>query len=428
MKHTLFFIICFVISIAIYSQKKCGTTEVNLDFLKNNQEFYQRYLKLETETQSFINNNKSQKTLNSTIYTIPVVIHVYHNGEPIGNGPNISDNQILSQLDALNNDFRLLNLDALPSSHPFWPVTADCEIQFCLAEVDTIGNPTTGITRHNIGVDSLNVYLMDSVGKPETIWDPSRYLNIWTMRFGYGDAQILGYATFPWSGTDSTDGVVMAYDKFGTIESVIQPYHLGRTLTHEVGHYLNLRHIWGDAQCGNDSISDTEVAEQSNAGNPTFPHNANSVCGSGVNGEMYMNYMDYSDDSSLVMFTQGQKNRMQAALSVSRQSLLVSNVCTSTSISNNNHNNLFGLFSIFPNPSNGDDISFNADYSIDRAKQFSIRVIDITGKIVFKIDQNGLEDNTNLNIEMKDAPSGLYSVSIYVNQEYVGSKKIIVIR
>ena len=152
------------------------------------------------------------------------------------------------------------------------------------------------------------------------VWDSKRYLNIWVCNIS---GSTLGFAQFP-GGPELTDGVVVDYKYFGSLGTATYPYHLGRTLTHEVGHWLNLRHIWGDSYCGNDFVDDTPTQASSNSGCPTFP---SLSCDNGPNGDMFMNYMDYCHDDCLVMFTSGQKNRMIAALNSSRSELLNNGLC-----------------------------------------------------------------------------------------------------
>ncbi|RYF77048.1 MAG: zinc metalloprotease, partial [Cytophagaceae bacterium] len=135
--------------------------------------------------------------------------------------------------------------------------------------------------------------------------DPAHNLNIWICNIGGG---ILGYAQFP-GGSAATDGVVIGPQYFGNTGYVAAPYDKGRTATHEIGHWLNLRHIWGDASCGNDLVADTPTQQTANYGCPSFPH---VTCGNGANGDMYMNYMDYTNDPCMYMFTNGQTTRSRA--------------------------------------------------------------------------------------------------------------------
>ncbi|MBL4662580.1 MAG: T9SS type A sorting domain-containing protein, partial [Flavobacteriaceae bacterium] len=210
--------------------------------------------------------------------------------------------------DVLNEDFRRLNADADGT----WSQAADTQIEFCMASVDPSGAATTGITRksttQNDWYYSQNNMKKSAQGGIDP-WNTSEYLNMWTVPKILRDngATILGYAQFP-GGNAATDGVVMGYNYFGNIEQVSPPFHLGRTTTHEVGHFLNLRHIWGDGGCGvDDFVSDTPESDLQNFGcNPTH------VSCSTV--DMVQNYMDYSDDSCMNLFTQGQTDRMRVIL------------------------------------------------------------------------------------------------------------------
>ncbi len=256
------------------------------------------------------------------VITIPVVVHVVWNASVPAQ--NISDAQIQSQIDVLNNDFNATNADLNLVPTLFQPVIGNAEIQFCLAQQDPSGNATTGITRTSSAVASWGTN--DNVKKLSTggvnPWNASNYLNLWVCNIGGG---ILGYAQFP-GGSAATDGVVCDYRYFGTTGTATAPYHKGRTATHEVGHWLNLRHIWGDANCGSDLVADTPTHNTSNGGCPVYPHL--STC-SGTPVEMTMNYMDYTYDACMQMFSAGQKARMRAVLegAGSRASLASSPGC-----------------------------------------------------------------------------------------------------
>ncbi|MFM2386234.1 MAG: hypothetical protein RL660_991, partial [Bacteroidota bacterium] len=243
--------------------------------------------------------------------TIPVVVHVLYNNATT----NISDAQIQSQLTVLNADFRKLNSDANLVPSAFSGLAADCEINFCLATQDPSGAATTGIIRKSTTKTSFNADTDDAkfATNGSAAWDRNKYLNIWIVPSitSGGQSGILGYAQFP-GGTASTDGVVIAHNYFGTTGTATAPFNKGRTGTHEVGHWLNLYHIWGDdgAACtGSDLVGDTPNQGDENYGCPTFP---TSSCSNGANGDMFMNYMDYTDDACMYMFTAGQKARMQA--------------------------------------------------------------------------------------------------------------------
>lgn len=266
----------------------------------------------EAYTQRFAANYDQQSS--RQVYTIPVVFHVVYNGS----AENISDARILSQLQVLNEDFRRTNSDA----NNTWSQAADTEIEFCLASVDPNGNPTNGITRtstkkRSFGYSNDGVKFSGKTGGKDA-WPRDNYLNIWVCDLGNS---LLGYAQFPGSGSAATDGVVIDYAYTGTNSTF--PYDGGRTATHEVGHWLNLRHIWGDGACGvDDFVSDTPESDASNGGCPTGHVSCGSV-------DMIENYMDYTYDACMNLYTQGQKVRMQAVLAPggARASLANSPAC-----------------------------------------------------------------------------------------------------
>ncbi len=255
---------------------------------------------------------------------IPVVVHVVYKT----NAQNISDAQVKSQIDVLNADYRKKNADISTVPAAFQPLTADARVQFELATTDPSGNPTTGIVRTNTTKDSFSGD--DGVKATATggddAWPADKYLNIWVCQLGGG---LLGYAQFP-GGPAATDGVVIVHSGFGTQGTAAAPFNLGRTATHEVGHWLNLRHIWGDdgTGClGSDFVGDTPNQGGPNYGTPPFP---TVSCGNAPNGDMFMNYMDYVDDAAMVMFSCGQVTRMQAALDSTRSSIGTSIPCGKT--------------------------------------------------------------------------------------------------
>ena len=320
------------------AQEKCKAATMQAIRLHNDPALEARRQAIEQYTHDWIAQHPDG-IVSRSLLTIPVVVHVVHAGEAIGTGTNISDAQVLSQIDVLNRDYKNLNTDSMQSTHPFYPLVGNAGIHFCLASIDTAGNPTTGIDRIDgnarFGMPTWpSAAVIDATLKPATIWAPTKYLNLWVAAFTAGgeDSSTLGYATFPENHGTNTDGVVIRPNAFGTLGAVTSNNGGGRTGTHEVGHYLNLRHVWGDQNCGNDSVADTPPQVTKNYNCPTFPHNANNACGSGPNGEMYMNYMDYVDDLCMIMFSKGQVARMQATLSGSRSSLLASNACGTTGI------------------------------------------------------------------------------------------------
>jgi hypothetical protein len=249
------------------------------------------------------------------VISIPVVVHVVWNTPE----QNISDAQIQSQIDVLNRDYRKQNVDTSQVPSVWQRLVSDARINFHLATKDFNGDTTTGITRTRTTVSSFSdddqVKSSRHGGAPP--WPADRYLNIWVCLL----AKVLGYAQFP-GGPAETDGVVIDYSAFGTIGTASPPFNKGRTATHEIGHWLNLYHIWGDdgTGClGTDNVEDTPNQGGPNYGQPKFPHIS---CSNDPHGDMFMNYMDYVDDSSMVMFTAGQIARIDACLEGPRASFL----------------------------------------------------------------------------------------------------------
>jgi hypothetical protein len=242
------------------------------------------------------------------VTVIPVAVHVVWNT----NAQNISDAQISSQIAVLNQDFRKTNADVGSTPAVFQPLCADGRIEFVLASTDPSGNPTDGLIRKKTTKTSFG---QDNGVKAATTggsdpWPADKYLNIWVCQLSGG---LLGYAQFP-GGPAATDGVVIRNTAFGNTGTAAAPFNLGRTATHEIGHWLNLRHIWGDdgnGCSGDDFVADTPNCAGPNTGMTSFPH---VTCSNGPNGDLFVNYMDYTDDAGMFMFTNGQVNRMQACL------------------------------------------------------------------------------------------------------------------
>ncbi len=318
-KHTLFTmrIVTTILLIAVCAhvwaqERHCASMEVLAQQLLQDPDMAARMEAIERHTLQF-HEEHDLESRDRVVITIPVVFHIIHNGDAPGTNENISDAVIQAQLNQLNLDFSLTNIEASQIPVIFRPVAANTEIQFCLAQRKPDGTATTGINRVNGGKDSWTINQINSTLKPSTIWDRNQYLNIWSVAFGGTDGSVLGFAQFP-GGVANTDGVVVKYSSIGSVASPNPAggnYARGRTATHEIGHWLNLRHIWGDATCGNDYVSDTPVHNKSNGGCPTYPHL--STC-AGAPVEMTMNYMDYTYDACMYMFSAGQKDRMQSVL------------------------------------------------------------------------------------------------------------------
>lgn len=291
-------------------------------------EYYKKY----PITNSFSNNRvtdvpkPTRDTIVNEVITIPVVIHMLYNTAE----QNISDAQILSQLQSLNKDYRKLNADAANIPGAFAPFAGDARIVFCLAKIDAAGKATTGIIRKYTSEQSwiADDGMKFSAQGGDNAWDSKRYLNIWICNlFG----RSLGYSSLPGSQPDK-DGVVIQYTAFGTTGTLTTPFNKGRTLTHEAGHWLGLKHLWGDANCGDDGIGDTPPQQNYNNGCPSFPHK--TACSINGNGDMFMNFMDFTDDACMYMFTKGQAVKMRSMFAIggARNSFLNSMVCDSSSV------------------------------------------------------------------------------------------------
>ncbi len=312
---------------------RCSTTEYHQRLFYKNPLLKQQFLSKENELQKLIKSYEATglyKTKDGTpIITIPVVVHVVWRVS----AEDISDTLIKAQLDILTQNYR--RTAALCANTPVWflPVAADTQIEFKLANIDQLGNPTTGIERRQTNVFSWtdnNQVKFTSAGGLNA-WDSTKYLNLWSCNLAN---PLLGYGTFP-GGAPNVDGVVIKYSTIGspTNPGTETPFDIGGTAIHEVGHWLNLRHIWGDEDgcVGSDLVSDTPNQSRATSGNPTGQ--VLDICGAGSDGspasnvapgKMYQNYMDYTYDLGYCMFTIGQTTRMIAALNLFRQSLFSS--------------------------------------------------------------------------------------------------------
>ncbi len=277
-------------------QRTCASYEVHQKQLKDNPGLAKKMADIEALTNKISSDPSAYRLVSTGVYEIPVVVNVLYNKA----AENISDAQIQSQIDVLNADFAASNADISKIPSTFTNVKAGkINISFVLAQ--TIRKSTT---KTEWGANnSMKSTLNDGINPT----NPATNLNMWVCTIGGG---ILGYAQFP-GGSSATDGIVIDSKYVGVTSNLgpSAPYHLGRTATHEVGHWLNLRHIWGDARCGNDQVNDTPAHDAANYGCPVS--GLRSLC-KGKPVEMTMNYMDYTNDACMYMFSTGQKTRMLA--------------------------------------------------------------------------------------------------------------------
>lgn len=285
---------------ATASRKSCPSEEIRAELLKNDAKARARFAAIEAGTEKFIQAKKLGRVLADGTVEIPVVVNLLYRTT----AENLSDARIAEQIAVLNKDFGATNSDVNKIPAEFASVAAgDTKVRFRL--VKTVRKSTS------VRSWKTNDAMKKASTKGIDATDPTQYFNIWVV----GDmGSILGYATFPESAGQWNDGVVLA-SKYTGVTGATAPYNLGRTATHEVGHYLNLRHIWGDATCGNDFVADTPTQTSSNGGSPTYP--LYNTCGGVQRSVMFMNYMDYVYDSAMYMFSAGQKARIQATVASS---------------------------------------------------------------------------------------------------------------
>ena len=327
----------FLFAHAAFSQDRCGTVEYTKKLyeqnrLRENKQQFEEWLKDRIEARRIRLDAQKREAVT---YQLPVVVHVIHNGETVGTGSNISDEQIISQIHVLNEDFQRLNDDASNTPAEFLPVAGSLDLEFVLAKQTPEGLPTTGIVRVQGTKSQWSIndnYELKSI----SYWPAEDYLNIWVTTLG---SSFVGFAQFPVSdlpGLENssnnrlTDGIVIHYDAFGTIEEgpfdLDPQYNKGRTTTHEIGHFLGLHHIWGDDESdpdkcsGTDHVDDTPNQFLNTNGCPSDPRTS---CDS---NDMYMNYLDYTNDACMNLFTEGQIARITAVVENSprRASLLTS--------------------------------------------------------------------------------------------------------
>ncbi|WP_211266903.1 zinc metalloprotease [Nonomuraea candida] len=298
------------------SNERCFTMPVHHHLVATSPRYAVALAAIENET--FTRKN-ARAAGREEVVTIPIVVHVVHATAE----QNIGQEQIDSQLKVLNEDFRKANPDVGKVPGVWKELVADARLEFKLADKDPDGKPTSGVIRKETSVRAFEPD--DAVKYAERggsdAWPADRYLNVWVCELNGA----LGYAQFP-GGPAATDGIVIKHSAFGTTGTAAAPYDGGRTATHEIGHWFNLRHIWGDdgdGCSGSDFVDDTPNQAGQNRGIPTFPHVS---CDNGPNGDMFMNYMDYTEDAGMYMFTKGQAERMDAALAGPRSSFLPSQV------------------------------------------------------------------------------------------------------
>jgi len=403
-----------LINLPAMSQMDCRSVEYKKELLRNNPGLSLKIQEIEGFTRSYRESARIAVTgetgqahgeKGAAFIAIPVVVHIVYNSA----AENISDAQVRSQIDVLNADYGKLNADtaAIPSYYSF--LSANCGFRFILANVDTNGAPTSGIIRKHTNVQHFDLgdHIKSSSQGGDDAWDRDQYLNIWVGNLTGG---ILGYSSVP-GGPKNLDGVAILYTAFGTKGTAVAPFNLGRTATHEIGHWLNLIHVWGDTSCGDDDVDDTPQQQTASSGSPS---GIRITCGNTPYGDMYMDFMDFTDDIGMHMFTYGQKERMQSLFADggSRHALLSSKGLSSTAIVTGGTPSTFPLtdsargdLSIYPNPAAGSVL-----VTIKGASRIGslLEIVDQTGKRITSTRVNQLSFPLNVSF----LPRGLYFIMV----------------
>lgn len=412
-------ILLLAVSASMYAQTgqrpTCSTMEHLASMKQENPNLEAEMRSYNEGLQQWIAANESNLQKNREVITIPVVFHVVYRTA----AENISDAEVQSQLEAMNADFMGTNADAatnIPAA--FKGVAGNPQIQFCLAQRTPTGQATNGIihkqTTKTSFSDTGDPVKFSSKGGDDA-WDTKRYFNFWICNLG---SSLIGYAEFPKGTTTNTFGVVSNYKYTGTIGAA-KPFDKGRIGAHEGGHCFNLYHIWGDANCGNDNVSDTPTQKAATSGCPTFPR---VTCSNSPNGDMFMNFMDYTDDVCLAMFSKGQVVRMLAVINnAPYNALKTSDGCKPPINTGITEGSAINELSIFPNPTDGIvTVSFvSAEKSMHR-----VEVQNVLGQVLFNeelIDLNGIYSKT---INLQQFGKGVYTVRIS-NKAGEIAKKII---
>ncbi len=387
--------------------RTCSSVAALQEKMALDPEIAARRATLDMAAQKWLEDNSSQRLSNSII-TIPCVIfNLYHDSLD-----SLSYEQLTSQIAALNKDFSNSNADRLSSSHPYFSSMGNTTLQFCLAERDPDGQATSGIIRQKVTNTFANKdHIKYSKEGGLDGWPSDKYLNIWVTKVN--DATFLGQADFPGIYAEGSvhDGLIVQYNAFGTVGTLDGTFNKGRTATHEIGHWLNLNHIWGDEYCGDDKVSDTPVQEKENYGCPAFPH---ITCSNTPNGDMFMNFMDYVDDACMVMFTQGQANRMLATLNNSRSGILSSGKCSgTTSIGQNGSSG----WRIYPNPAQ--NYLYIEGLPVAGHPYFTVDFYTAMGQQVHTLQ---LRAGENM-LEMPALPNGTYALHIH-HGNFAGTHKV----
>ncbi len=384
------FVLFFLVGIAcqqVLGQRICGTVN------------YWEQVSLLKLNSPPVDGENFRDTLPNEIITIPVVVHVLYNS----NSQNIAEAQIQSQLLVLNNDFNLRNANAVNIPEVFKSKAGVANFNFCLAAVVRQATTTSSF--------EMNDAMKSNRTGGSDAWDATKYLNIWVCNL---KGRALGYASAPGSAAN-IDGVVISFSSFGTKGTAAAPFNLGRTGTHEIGHWLGLKHIWGDDDCGSDNIDDTPQQRSYNYGCPNFPRTNN--CTTTADGEMFMNYMDFTNDACMSLFTIGQVKKMRSLFAKGnfKNSFLAAPACSYSGPSEGPMIIIPPVETaekaievmIFPNPTSS-FININFKHEGILAVNSFAAIYNANGKVVF---QKSLTESLNT-ISIQHLAAGIYYVNV----------------
>ncbi len=395
---------------SIYAQSsRCSTDEFLHSRFEANDAMKLRYEQTIQSIRSLTQNKMSQKVMvdGEDILTIPVVFHIVHRIST----QDIDNERIFEQIDVLNKDYSGENTDIGSVPSDFTEFVGASRIRFELASFDPDGIPTDGINRFE--TDSITFSISDDGIKHSNMggvdaWNSSEYLNIWV---GKIDNNILGYATPPNTASAAEDGVVLGYKYVGLSSNF--SYNLGRTATHEVGHYLGLSHIWGPygPSCVlDDGISDTPMQYDAHYVNPGHP---SLSCSS---ADMFMNYMDYVEDEDMFFFTEGQVANMETALENFRSGLLTSPGLTLEEGINTND------IKVFPVPvQKGGELTISIP---DNVRIDQVQLVDVLGRVHLSEALNN-EETIHI-LKVNEMAPGVYMLRL--NGQEISYNKQIIIR
>ncbi|MBA4853389.1 M43 family zinc metalloprotease [Emticicia sp. BO119] len=420
MKKILYISLLILICQEVLAQKKNFCANAAIDSIRLRQEPSTgiKKIRFEQALENLKLNSSTKSRLSvadDEIIRIPVVVHVIHNQQSGAiAGTNIPDEQIFSQVKVLNEDYRRKEGSMGFNNNP---IGADTQIEFFLASKDPDGNPTTGITRHYNSTSSYSLINDNDRQKLSNIvyWDSNKYLNIWVTAYR---EPYIGYAEFPYAETvdgledeipESMDGAFIDYRVFGkkTGTNTEGLYSFGRTATHEIGHWLGLIHTWGDEYCGTDYVQDTPPTSGSNS--TAFCKDTYSSCNGTRTRNLIEDYMDYSPDSCMNIFTEGQKQRIRAVLELSQRRKRVVNYARFQLPPSN----ILDV-ALIPNPTTKDNVKVQV--LLPDFQDFTISLTDIRGR---KIYSETFSDypSTIVTLKTYDLPAGIYIMNVVSKQE-----------